>query len=60
MIHARINRLIYGAADPKTGAAGSVFDILGSDQHNHTVEVVGGVLADECGDMLREFFRERR
>lgn len=60
MVHARIARLVYGAADPKTGAAGSVFDIVGSPQLNHQLEVTGGVLARECGELLRDFFRSRR
>ncbi len=60
MIHARIKRLIYGAADPKTGAAGSVFDILSSDKHNHSVDVTGGVMAEEAAEKLQAFFRERR
>ena len=60
MIHARIDRLVFGAADPKTGAAGSVFDIFASTRLNHVVNVQGGVLADECASLLTEFFRERR
>jgi len=60
MVHARIARLVYGAADPKTGAAGSVFDIVRSPLLNHQVRVDGGVMAEECGDLLREFFRSRR
>lgn len=60
MVHARIARLVYGAADPKTGAAGSVFDLLQTSQLNHRVEVTGGVLAEACGAMLRDFFRARR
>jgi tRNA(adenine34) deaminase len=60
MIHARIARLVYGASDPKTGACGSVFDLLAAPQHNHRIEVAGGILADECGELLREFFRARR
>lgn len=60
IIHARIARVVFGAADPKTGAAGSVFDTLVSPLHNHAVEVRGGVLADECGALLRGFFRARR
>ncbi|MCP1727310.1 tRNA(adenine34) deaminase [Natronospira proteinivora] len=60
IIHARIGRVVFGAADPKTGAAGSVFDILGTDRLNHRVEVTGGVLAEECGERLRTFFRSRR
>ncbi|MEO8993768.1 MAG: tRNA adenosine(34) deaminase TadA [Rhodanobacter sp.] len=60
MIHARIGRLVYAAADPKTGAAGSVFDTLISERHNHRIEVAGGLLADESASLLREFFRARR
>jgi tRNA(adenine34) deaminase len=60
MIHARISRLVYGAADPKAGAAGSVLSVLNHPQLNHRVEVTGGVLAEECGAMLRAFFLERR
>lgn len=60
IIHARIQRVVFGARDPKTGAAGSVFDILNSDQHNHGVEITEGVLAGECGQLLTEFFRARR
>ena len=60
MVHARVARLVYGAADPKTGAAGSVFDLTRTDKLNHRLEVVGGVLADECGGLLREFFSRRR
>ena len=60
LVHARIGRVVYGATDPKTGAAGSVFDTLVSDRHNHRVTVEGGLLADEASSMLREFFRARR
>ncbi|MES9903780.1 MAG: tRNA adenosine(34) deaminase TadA [Sedimenticola sp.] len=61
IIHARIERVVYGAVDPKGGAAGSVFHLLPSDRRfNHHVEVTGGVLADECGDLLRAFFKSRR
>lgn len=60
IVHARLARVVYGAADPKTGAAGSVFDTLVSPLHNHRVAVQGGVLADACGDLLRGFFRARR
>lgn len=60
MVHARIARLVYGAADPKTGAAGSVFDIVRAPALNHRVEVVAGVLADACGATLRDFFLARR
>ncbi|WP_266183143.1 tRNA adenosine(34) deaminase TadA [Dyella humicola] len=60
LVHARIGRVVYAATDPKTGAAGSVFDTLVSDRHNHRVEVQGGLLAEESSSMLREFFRSRR
>ena len=60
IVHARIARVVYGANDPKTGAAGSAFDVLQHEKHNHRVEVTRGVLADECGDLLRAFFRSRR
>ncbi|MBP1474056.1 tRNA adenosine(34) deaminase TadA [Frateuria sp. MAH-13] len=60
LVHARIGRVVYAATDPKTGAAGSVFDTLISERHNHRVLVQGGLLAAESGDMLREFFRSRR
>lgn len=60
MIHARLQRVVYGAADPKTGAAGSVFDVLTDSRHNHRPEVQGGCRAGACGEMLVEFFRSRR
>lgn len=60
MVHARVARLVYGAADPKTGAAGSVFDLARSDALNHRLEVTGGVLAQECGGLLKEFFARKR
>jgi tRNA(adenine34) deaminase len=60
MIHARLGRVVYAAADPKTGAAGSVFDTLIDARHNHRIEVTGGLLAAESAHMLREFFRSRR
>lgn len=60
MVHARVGRVVYGAADPKTGAAGSVFDTLISERHNHRIQVDGGLLAEESATMLREFFRSRR
>ena len=60
LVHARVGRVVYAAADPKTGAAGSVFDTLISPLHNHRIEVVAGLLADESAGMLREFFRSRR
>ncbi len=60
IVHARIARVVFAAADPKTGAAGSVFDTLVSPLHNHRVEVVGGLLADESAILLRAFFKARR
>ncbi|MDB5941845.1 MAG: putative bifunctional protein : haloalkane dehalogenase [Ramlibacter sp.] len=60
MLHARLKRVVYGAADPKTGAAGSVIDLFGQQQLNHHTQVEGGVLAQECGDLLAGFFRSRR
>jgi tRNA(adenine34) deaminase len=60
MIHARLERLVFGAPDPKTGAAGGRFDLLLNPDHNHRVSVAGGCLADECGNLLRSFFRHRR
>ncbi len=60
LVHARVARVVYAAADPKTGAAGSVFDTLVSPLHNHRIEVNAGLLAEESGEMLREFFRSRR
>lgn len=60
LVHARVARLVYGAADPKTGAAGSVFDLTRTDKLNHRLEVAGGVLAEECGGLLKEFFARRR
>ena len=60
IIHARVKRVVIGAPDPKTGAAGSVFNILNSDRHNHQVEISQGVLAEECGALLKEFFQARR
>ena len=56
ILHARIGRLIYGARDPKTGACGSVVDLFGEIRLNHHAAVVGGVLADECGKLLSDFF----
>ena len=60
MVHARVARVVFGASDPKTGAAGSVFDLLGDPRHNHRVEVSGGVLADEAGSRLTNYFRAKR
>jgi tRNA(adenine34) deaminase len=60
MIHARISRLVYGTADPKAGAAGSVVSVVNHPQLNHQMLVTSGVLAEECAELLRNFFRERR
>jgi tRNA(adenine34) deaminase len=60
IMQARITRLIYGAADPKAGACGSVVNLFQESRLNHHTQVVGGVLADECGEKLRRFFAERR
>ena len=60
IFHARIARVVYGAPDPKTGAAGSVINLFAEHKLNHHAVVEGGVLAQECGEMLRAFFAERR
>jgi tRNA(adenine34) deaminase len=60
MIHARIDRLVYGAADPKAGACGSVLSVLNHPQLNHQMQVGQGVLGEQCGELLRVFFRDRR
>ena len=60
MVHARVGRVVYAAADPKTGAAGSVFDLLADPRHNHRVEVLRGVLAEEAGARLTNYFRRKR
>ena len=60
MLHARIDRVVYGAQDPKTGAAGSVLDIFSSKQINHQTSVQGGIMSEECGQLLRDFFKGRR
>lgn len=60
ILHARIERVVYGAPDPKTGAAGSVLDLFSSKQINHQTHVQGGVMGEECGQLLRDFFKERR
>src|SRR5437764_10104072 len=60
MLHARLARVVYAAADPKTGAAGSVVDLFGEPRLNHRTKVQGGVLAQECGALLAEFFKARR
>lgn len=60
LVHARIARLVFAAADPKTGACGSVFDLIADPRHNHCIEVDGGLLAAEAGALLRDFFRRKR
>jgi tRNA(adenine34) deaminase len=60
MLHARIDRVVYGAPDPKTGAAGSVIDLFASKQINHQTSVEGGIMSEECGQLLRDFFKGRR
>ena len=60
MFHARIKRVVYGASDPKTGAAGSVLNLFEEQRLNHHAEVQGGMLADECGNILSQFFAARR
>ncbi|HEX5302822.1 MAG TPA: tRNA adenosine(34) deaminase TadA [Streptosporangiaceae bacterium] len=57
---ARLDRVVYGATDPKAGAAGSLWDVLRDTRLNHRPEVIGGVLAEECGALLRDFFESRR
>jgi tRNA(adenine34) deaminase len=57
---ARLDRLVYGAQDPKAGAVGSLWDVIRDTRLNHRAEVLGGVLATECGDLLRDFFAARR
>ncbi len=60
IVQARVTRVVFGAYDPKAGAAGSVVDLSDSPAFNHRFEIMGGVFADECGALLQEFFRDRR
>lgn len=60
LIHARVARVVYGATDPKAGAAGSVFELLGTDKLNHKIEITRGVMKDECASLLTSFFQRRR
>ncbi len=60
MMHARLARVVYGATDPKTGACGSVVNLFAEEKLNHHTELLGGVMADECGTLLKSFFAERR
>ena len=59
-VHARLAAVVFGAADPKTGAAGSVFDLLADPRHNHRVQAQGGLMADEAGALLSGYFRGKR
>ncbi len=60
LVHARVARIVYGTADPKTGACGSVFELAATPKLNHQIEVTGGVLAEQCGALLKDFFAARR
>jgi tRNA(adenine34) deaminase len=60
MMHARLARIVFGASDPKTGACGSVVNMFDQEQLNHHAEVEGGLLAEDCGNLLKAFFAERR
>lgn len=60
IMHARIERLVYGASDPKTGACGSIVDLFAEQRLNHHTRVEAGLMARECGLLLSEFFRQRR
>ena len=60
LVHSRIKRLVFGASDPKSGACGGALNVIGDPAMNHQVEVTAGVMADECGALLSEFFRNKR
>lgn len=60
IVHARIGQLFFGTADPRTGTAGSAIDLFSQTYHNHQVDVTGGIMQKECGDILRAFFKARR
>src|SRR5438874_6252077 len=60
LVNARVDRLVYAVADPKAGAVDTLFDVVRDPRLNHRVEIASGVLAEECGALLREFFRQRR
>ncbi len=60
MVHSRIRQVVFGASDPRTGAAGSVFQLLQTQELNHRCEIISGVLAEESAGLLRQFFRNRR
>lgn len=60
LLHARVKRLVFGASDPKTGVAGGRFDWLANAEHTHKIEIVGGILQDQCGLILKDFFQQKR
>jgi len=60
LIHARVKRVVIGASDPRTGAAGSVFNILNTDKLNHFIDIEMGILKEECGELLKQFFKRKR
>jgi tRNA(adenine34) deaminase len=60
LVHARVKEVVFGAKEPRTGAVGSVFDILQSDRLNHRVAIRGGVMAEECATLIQQFFKQRR
>jgi len=60
ILQARVKRVVFGAYDPKAGAAGSRFDVLRDTRHNHQLDCIGGILADECGELLQTFFQNQR
>ena len=60
MVHARVKRLVYGSSDPRAGASGSIFNITQHPALNHRIDCEGGLMSDECGELLRSFFAERR
>jgi tRNA(adenine34) deaminase len=60
LVHARVKRIIYGTDDPKAGGCGSIFNIVSEKRLNHRIEVISGVLKEECQDILKEFFRKKR
>ncbi|QWD99744.1 tRNA adenosine(34) deaminase TadA [Polynucleobacter sp. JS-Mosq-20-D10] len=60
ILHARVDRVVFGTSDPKTGAAGSVLNVFSEKRINHQTQVEGGIMSEECGQILRQFFKERR
>lgn len=60
LVHGRVKQLVYGASDPRTGACGSVFNVVADPRLNHQLEVIPGILAEQCGERLSAFFRQRR